>query len=586
MDWWCVPRIDSGSCFAALLDPERGGHMRLAPTAAHADSWEYAGDSLVLRTTMRTRTGEVALTDFLALRRDGSADGGGHLVRLVEGVRGSVRMCAEIALRFDYGSVRPWIRREGTDRHAAIGGNDGIAIWSDTELMADGRQTLGATFTLTAGMRAAFSLRYVPPHELELDERAIDAGVLDGLLQQTLGWWRRSTRSATLPAQLPGTGPVLRSVLVLHGLTSSATGAIAAAATTSLPEAAGGSRNWDYRYSWIRDSTLTVRALAEIGFVHEADAFRRFIQRSAAGHVDDLQIAYGVAGERRLNEFELDLAGYGGARPVRVGNAAARQRQNDVLGELVLLAWRWHRRGHSPDDDLWRFICDLADAAATRWDQPDAGIWEVRDRPDHFVHSKLMCWAALDRALALADECLRRAPVRRWRSARGRIARAVERHGYDRARGTFRRAFGSSDVDAALLLLPHTGFVAMDDDRMRGTVDAILADLADDGLVYRYRSRDDLPGQEGVFVACTFWLAENLAGQGRLDEAARAFERAAGTASDLGLYAEEYDPRHGRMLGNFPQALTHLSHIAAAASIAQHAERITHPTNGRAHDDG
>jgi GH15 family glucan-1,4-alpha-glucosidase len=572
VDWWCVPRIDSGSCFAALLDDERGGHMRLAPTAAHQTSWDYVRDSLVLRTSMRTRSGEVALTDLLALRRDGGADAGGHLVRIVEGVRGSVRMRADIAPRFDFGEVRPWIRRVAPDRHDAIGGNDGLAIWSDTPLEAAGDHNLQSTFTLAAGERAAFSLRYVPPHELETDATEIDAALLARLVERTVGWWRRCARSARVPAGIGAEDALTRSVLVLAGLASSATGAIAAAATTSLPEVEGGARNWDYRYSWIRDSTLAGRALAEVGFDEEADAFRRFIQRSAAGHVDDLQIAYGVGGERRLVEFEVDLAGYGGARPVRIGNDAAVQRQNDVLGELVLLAWRWHRRGHSPDDDMWRFICDLADAAAERWDEPDAGIWEQRGAPDHFVHSKLMCWAALDRGIALANECLRRAPVRRWRRDRDRIARAVERHGYDRRRRTFRRAFGSSDVDAALLLLPHTGYVEMADERMAGTVDAIMAELCDGGLVRRYSASDNLPGREGAFVACSFWLAENLAGQGRHDEAVRAFRRAAETANDLGLYSEEYDPRHARMLGNFPQALTHLSHIAAAVSIARNGD--------------
>jgi GH15 family glucan-1,4-alpha-glucosidase len=569
VDWWCVPRIDSGSCFAALLDPDRGGHMRLAPAAAHDSTWGYVRDSLVLRTAFRTRSGEAAVTDFLALRADGSADGGGHLVRLVEGVRGRVRLEAEIAPRFDYGEVRPWIRRDGPLHHAAVGGNDGLAIWSDVPLEPTRDHALRADFTLTAGARAAFSLRYVPPHELESDEGDVRPELLAQLLEDTLAWWHRSVEGAALPDLPSGVEPLLRSMLVLQGLASSATGAIAAAATTSLPEAEGGVRNWDYRYSWIRDSALAARALAEVGFDDAAESFRRFIQRSSAGHVDDLQIAYGVGGERRLNEFEIDLAGYGGARPVRVGNAAANQRQNDVLGELVLLAWRWHRRGHSPDDDLWRFICDLADAAAERWDEPDAGIWEQRARPERFLHSTLMCWAAIDRALALADECMRRAPVRRWRRDRARIARAVERDGYDRRRRTFRRAFGSSEVDAALLLLPHTGFVAMDDERMAGTTAAIVADLSDHGLLRRYAADDTLPGREGAFVACTFWLAENLAGQGRLDEAVGAFERAAGTANDLGLYSEEFDPRHDRMLGNFPQALTHLSHVAAAVAIAR-----------------
>jgi GH15 family glucan-1,4-alpha-glucosidase len=363
---------------------------------------------------------------------------------------------------------------------------------------------------------------------------------------------------------------VLFSAMVLGGLLNGETGAMAAAATTSLPEVEGGSRNWDYRFSWIRDSTLAARALAELGFDDAADAFRRFVQRSSAGHVDELQIAYGVGGERRLREYQVDLAGFRGSSPVRVGNAAAEQRQNDVLGELALLAWRWHRRGHSPDDDTWRFICALADAAAARWDGPDAGIWELRNRPEHFVHSKVMCWAALDRAIALAEECMRRGPVRRWARARDRIARAVERHGYNRRRRSFRRTFGSDEVDGALLLLPHTGFVDVADERMAGTVDAVMEDLDDGGLLRRYKAADGMPGREGAFVACTFWLVECLAGLGRLDDAAAAFERAAATANDLGLFSEEYDPRRERMLGNFPQALTHFSHIAAATALGRH----------------
>jgi GH15 family glucan-1,4-alpha-glucosidase len=466
--------------------------------------------------------------------------------------------------------VRPWVRRDAPDRHVAIGGDDALVIWSDVELETAEHEVWG-TFSVAAGERACFSLRFVHPHLLDAGVDDIDAEHLDRLLRQTVSWWRRWLTGTHLPARAPRDRDVLTSAMVLKGLSNGETGAIAAAATTSLPEVEGGSRNWDYRYSWVRDSTLAARALAELGFDDEADDFRRFIQRSSAGHVDELQIAYGVGGDRRLTEYQVDLAGFRGSVPVRVGNNAAVQRQNDILGELALLAWRWHRRGHSPDDDTWRFVCDLADAAAARWDEPDAGIWELRDRPDHFVHSKVMCWAALDRAIALAEECMRRGPVRRWARERDRITRAVERHGYDRRRRTFRRAFGSPHVDAALLLLPHTGFVDVADERMAGTIDAVVEELDDRGLLRRYRAPDGMPGQEGSFVACTFWLAECLAGLGRIDDAAAAFERAAGAANDLGLFSEEYDPRRERMLGNFPQALTHLSHIAAATAIARHA---------------
>jgi GH15 family glucan-1,4-alpha-glucosidase len=569
VDWWCVPRIDASSTFGALLDAERGGHMSIRPAAAHDTERAYVEDTLVLRTTMRTRSGEVEVTDLLALRRDGSVDGDGHLVRLVDGRRGTVRMGVEIAPRFDYGAVRPWVRRDAPDRHVAIGGDDAVVIWSDVELEAFEHEVRG-TFTVAAGERACFSLRYVRPHLLSAGIDDVDAETLATLVGDTTGWWRRWLKSARLPARAPRDPAVLVSAMVLEGLANGETGAIAAAATTSLPEVEGGSRNWDYRFSWVRDSTLAARALAELGFDHAADDFRRFIQRSSAGHVDELQIAYGVGGERRLHEYEVELAGFRSSSPVRVGNAAAVQRQNDVLGELALLAWRWQRRGHSPDDDTWRFICDLADAATKRWDEPDAGIWELRNHPAHFVHSKVMCWAALDRAIALAEECMRRGPVRRWARERDRIARAVERHGYDRKRRTFLRAFGSRDVDGALLLLPHTGFVDVADERMAGTVEAVMEDLDDGGLLRRYTAADGLPGREGTFVACTFWLAECLAGLGRLDDAIAAFERAAATANDLGLFAEEYDTRRERMLGNFPQALTHLSHIAAATEIARH----------------
>jgi len=569
VDWWCVPRIDASSTFGALLDAERGGHMSIRPVAAHETERAYVEDSLVLRTSMRTRSGEVELTDLLALRRDGRVDGDGHLIRLVDGRRGTVRMGVEIAPRFDYGEVRPWVRRDAPNRHVAIGGDDALLIWSDVELETS-EHALRGTFTVSAGERACFSLRYLRPHVLDAGIEDVDVERLEALARGTTAWWRRWRRSAHLAAHAPRDPAVLVSAMVLEGLANGDTGAIAAAATTSLPEAEGGSRNWDYRFSWVRDSTLAARALAELGYDDAADAFRRFIQRSSAGHVDELQIAYGVGGERRLHEYEVSLGGFQGSSPVRVGNAAAVQRQNDVLGELALLAWRWHRRGHSPDDDTWSFICDLADAAAQRWDEPDAGIWELRDRPEHFVHSKVMCWAALDRAIALAEECMRRGPVRRWARDRDRIARAVERHGYDRKRRTFRRAFGSDDVDGALLLLPHTGFLDVTDERMAGTVEAVMEDLDDRGLLRRYTAADGLPGREGAFVPCTFWLAECLAGLGRIDDAVAAFERAAATANDLGLFSEEYDPRRQRMLGNFPQALTHLSHIAAATEIARH----------------
>jgi GH15 family glucan-1,4-alpha-glucosidase len=390
---------------------------------------------------------------------------------------------------------------------------------------------------------------------------------LDRRLEQTVAWWRGWSAQGSLVG--PDRAAVLRSATVLKALTQARTGAIAAAATTSLPEAPGGPRNWDYRASWVRDSVFALRSLAELGYTAEADGFRRFVQRSAAGSAQELQIMYGLGGERRLQEQVLrDLEGYGGARPVRIGNAAARQHQHDVYGELLDLAWAWHQRGKTPDADDWRFLVELVNEAAERWTTPDRGIWELRGRPRHLVHSKVMCWLAVDRGLRLAEEVGFPAPVGRWTATRAAIRAAVERHGYDPGRGVFTQAFGRPELDAALLLLPAVGFVAWDDERILRTVEAVRAELEVDGLLRRYRAPDGLEGTEGAFVACTFWLAECLARQGRTADARSTFARASAAANDLGLFAEEFDPATGTLLGNFPQALTHLSHIAAAVALA------------------
>jgi GH15 family glucan-1,4-alpha-glucosidase len=330
-------------------------------------------------------------------------------------------------------------------------------------------------------------------------------------------------------------------------------------------------RNWDYRYAWVRDSSFSSRAFVELGAVKEADAFRSFVMRSAAGHADELQVAYGVGGERRLGASRLEaLEGWRRSSPVNVGNPAAAQRQLDVYGELVNLTWRWHRRGHSPSDDDWRFLVSLIDRAAEQWREPDCGIWEWPGKPDHFVHSKVLCWSALDRGLRLADECMRRAPTRRWKQARDELREAIERRGYDRKRGVFVQAFDRRELDAALLLLPTVEFVEWADERMVRTTAAIREELdAGEGLLYRYRRSDGLPGNEGAFLCCSFWLAESLAHQGDLQEARAVFDKVVASANDLGLFSEEIDPGSGELLGNFPQGLTHLSHISAAVALAQ-----------------
>jgi GH15 family glucan-1,4-alpha-glucosidase len=396
-----------------------------------------------------------------------------------------------------------------------------------------------------------------PPNPEELDKR----------LDETIKWWRRWSSRGRLDS--PDGAAAIHSAVVLKALSHAPTGALLAAATTSLPEKVGGGRNWDYRFSWIRDSTFALRALGELGYDAEADGFRRFVERSAAGNAEDLQIVFGVGGERRLVEVELDfLEGYRRSRPVRAGNDAYTQDQHDVFGELLGLSWRWHERGHSPDDDYWRFLLELVETAAANWRRVDPGIWEVRGKPHHFVHSKVMCWAALDYGLKLAKESGRRAPTRRWTKVRDEIRQAVETRGYDRKRGVFVRAFGTKAMDAALLLMPNVGFVDYDDERMVRTTDAVWEDLGQDGLLWRYREDDGLEGEEGAFLACSFWLAECLARQNRHDQARQVFDRAVSTANDVGLFSEEFDPKRGEMLGNFPQALTHLSHIAAAVALA------------------
>jgi GH15 family glucan-1,4-alpha-glucosidase len=572
VDWCCLPRFDSGSCFGRILDRERGGFCAVSVTGASGTpTRRYLEDTLVLETVIAGGQGEVRLLDFFAMRERGALEPRRELIRIVECRRGNAEVRLEVAPRFDYGTVRPWLRRDAGNAFSAIGGDDGLLIWSDGRLAVEG-DMLVADGRLHAGERLRLAIRFVRPHLLERESGgpALDPGELDGRLQETVEWWRcwreRMRRDGT------GEAAIVRSALTLKALTYAPTGAIVAAPTTSLPEVLGGERNWDYRYSWVRDSALTAHALSELGCEREARRFRHFIVRSSAGHAEDLQILFGVGGERRIAEEEVDLAGYHGSRPVRVGNGAAGQLQLDALGEILDLAWRWHLRGHSPDDDDWRFFSELVDTAVERWCEPDRGIWEWRGPPRHFVHSKACCWAAVDRGLMLAQECSRSAPIRRWRKAAADIREAIEQRGYDSERGVFVQCFDEPALDGALLLLPVVGFVEFDDERMRRTADAVRDELDADGFLYRYRQDDQLPGREGAFLACSFWLAECYARQGRLAEAREVFDRTMGAASPLGLFSEQVDPRSGALLGNYPQTLTHLSHIGAAVALAEASE--------------
>ena len=573
IDWCCMPRFDSATVFGRILDWERGGYWSMEAVGDTQVSREYIDDTLVLATTFQHAQGEARVIDCFTMVAGGARQPYRQLLRVVEGVRGKAEFVSRIVPRFDYGGVRPWLRHHGERFYSAVGGNDSLVISGDADLQPVDHHELEARFEVRPGARVRLSVVWMPPEEIDPvpgDPPGPDA--IDSRLDRTLEWWRSWSKGiAGKGSDDPG---ARRSAVVLKALTNAPTGAVAAAATTSLPEAIPGNRNWDYRYSWIRDSQFTVRSLGQLGAIKEADGFRRFIERSAAGSSESLQIMYGLGGERRLTEIELDLDGYRGCKPVRIGNLAAGQLQLDMYGELMDLAWSWHQRGRSPDDDYWRFLLSLVDTACDKWSSPDRGLWEVRGDPRHFVHSKVMCWVAVDRGLRLADECLRAAPTKRWAKVRDEIREAVETEGIDDDRGVFVQSFGSKEMDAALLLLPTVDFVAYDDERMLRTADAVRTDLDDGGLIRRYRGEDALDGDEGTFIACSFWLAECYAHQNRLVEAQRVFDRAVATANDLGLFAEEYDAGAHEQRGNFPQGLTHLSHIAAVVALANAADRV------------
>jgi GH15 family glucan-1,4-alpha-glucosidase len=577
IDWCCLPRFDSGSAFGRLLDAEHAGCCEVIPSGNGEWQFErrYLDDSLVLETSVSGPTGEAKLIDCFTLQGDPVSTERRQILRVVEGVRGSVEFAVRVAPRFDYGQVRPWIRRHGHRLHSAIGGNDALLIWCEQELEEDPQHELVGRFPVGPGDRVRLTLTYAPPESIDAEPPAEpDSGQLDQLLDETVAWWRKWAESLRLGGR--DEPAARRSGIMLKALTYAPTGAVVAAPTTSLPEAIGASRNWDYRYAWVRDSSFSSRAFAELGCDEEADAFRAFIMRSAAGHAGDLQVLYGVGGERRLRGDVVEqLEGYRRSKPVNVGNDASEQIQLDAYGELVNLTWRWHRRGHSPSDDDWRFLVSLIDHAAERCSEPDCGIWEWPGKPDHFVHSKVLCWSALDRGIRLADECMRRAPTRKWKSARDELREAIEARGYDHQRGVYVQAFDRTEMDAALLLLPTVEYVAWDDERMLRTIAAIREELdAGDGLLYRYRRDDGLEGQEGAFLCCSFWLAECLAQAGELGEARTIFDKAVARSNDLGLFSEEIDPRTGELLGNFPQGLTHLSHIDAAVALSEAEDRL------------
>ena len=569
IDWCCLPRFDSDSCFGRLLDWHKGGYFAITPVGSYRVKREYRGDSLILVTTFTTRTGEARLVDFFSMRMGGRLRPRRELVRVIHGVRGHVSFDVAIVPRFDFGEVKPWIYASGHDGFAAVGSNAGLRLFADVTLQAGDDHDLRARVEVRAGVRYHLGLVFFRPGDTH-NPRPVRQELADLRRHylETKKWWE--TWSSKIRYRDGHGASILRSAIVLKALSYAPTGAIVAAVTTSLPETVGGERNWDYRFCWVRDSIFTVHALSTLGLGSEADGVRRFIQRSAAGNANELQVLYGVDGKRRLPEIVLHtLEGWRGSRPVRIGNAASTQFQSDMYGLVVELSWRWSERGVRPEKDYWDFLVAIIEAAIEKSRLPDRGIWEVRSQPRHFVHSKVMCWAAIDGGVALAEKHSLAAPLERWRRERDNLRTDIETHGIDHDRGIFVRSYGSEEVDASLLLLPGVDFVSFNDERMVRTTEVISKELASDGLILRYKSRDGLKGHEGVFLCCTFWLAECLARQSRRRDALQAFKHAVAAANDLGLFAEQYAPPSKEMLGNFPQGLTHLAHISAALALEE-----------------
>ncbi|HVF04706.1 MAG TPA: glycoside hydrolase family 15 protein [Frankiaceae bacterium] len=561
IDWLCLPRFDSGACFARLLGTEDNGRWQLRPAdAVTATRRRYLPGTLVLETEYDTADGCVRVLDFMPVRGE-HAD----LVRIVEGVRGAVRMTLELVVRFDYGRTTPWARRIDGGVLSLVAGPDALYLHTPVETHGENLRTVGE-FVVRAGERVPFTLVWSPSHEPPPVPPDPDESLAD-----TVTYWTEWSGRCGYDGEWADA--VQRSLITLKALTYAPTGGIVAAATTSLPEHVGGVRNWDYRYCWLRDATFTLQSLMVAGYTEEAAAWRDWLLRAVAGVPDELQTMYGAAGERRLPEWEVPwLAGYEGSRPVRVGNAAVDQFQLDVYGEVMDALHQVRRAGIAHATEAWAFQRELLRFLATAWREPDEGIWEVRGPRRHFTHSKVMAWVAFDRAVKAVESFGREGPVDEWRTLRDEVHADVCANGYDAERGTFVQHYGATEVDAALLLIPLVGFLPASDPRVAGTVAAIQRDLCDGGLVHRYRTHateDGLPPGEGAFLACSFWLVDNLVLAGRRDEAVELFERLVALSNDVGLLSEEYDPRAGRQLGNFPQAFSHVALVNSAHLLSR-----------------
>jgi GH15 family glucan-1,4-alpha-glucosidase len=559
IDWLCFPQFDSPACFAALLGQPEHGRWQIAPVEkVLAVRRRYRTNTLILETEFDTDGGSVRITDFMPL-----SDHRWDAVRVVDGLRGRVSMRLELIVRFDYGCVVPWVRKiDGVLLLTA--GPDTLELAGSVPVQGEGMKTVAA-FTVDAGQRESFSLNYRPSH---LDTVAAANGAEE--LERTEALWKRWSGRCKLKGRWDEA--VMRSLITLKALIYRPTGGIIAAPTTSLPEMAGGVRNWDYRYCWLRDATFTLNALLIAGYVREATAWREWLLRAVAGSPNALQILYGITGVRRLDEYEIDwLPGYQGASPVRIGNAASRQFQLDVFGEVMDTLHLARLSGLDPEPAAWNLQVALLEFLESRWTLPDDGIWEVRGPRQHFTHSKIMAWVAFDRVIKDAERDDLQAPLERWRRLRDQIHAEICERGFDAGRNTFVQSYESSHLDASLLLIPQVGFLPPDDPRVLGTIAAIEQKLIIDGLVLRYSTEtavDALPAGEGAFLPCSFWLADCYALTGRRAQAEALFERLLLLRNDVGLLAEEYDPRTGRMLGNFPQALTHMALVNTARLLS------------------
>jgi GH15 family glucan-1,4-alpha-glucosidase len=560
IEWCCFPRFDSDACFAALLGHREHGRWLLAPEAPGDSTRRYRHGSLVLETEWETREGRVRVVDFMPPRAEAP-----RVVRLVEGLAGRVTLRSELVIRFGYGRIVPSLRRVG-DAHVAMAGPDAIVVRTPVPTVGEGGGATLSTFAVGAGERVPFTLAWFPSHAA--CPPAIDA---EEALHETEAFWRDWSSRCTY--QGPHRDAVLRSLVVLKGLTYRPTGGIVAAPTTSLPEWPGGERNWDYRYCWLRDASLALLALVNTGYREEASAWRAWLVRAAAGDPDEIQIMYGVGGERRLPEWVVEwLRGFEGSLPVRVGNVAAAHEQLDVYGEVMDAMYQARRHDVGASLPAWELGRHVLGLLEQRWREPDEGIWEVRGGRRHFTHSKVMAWVAFDRGIKLSEEFGREGPLERWRAIRDEIHAEVCREAWNAKLGAFTQFYGSSHLDASLLLLPQVGFLPPTDPRIRGTLAAVQRELSSDGFLFRYHSQeriDGLPFGEGTFLPCSFWLVDALALDGRHDEATELFEHLLEVRNDVGLLAEEYDPRSRRLLGNFPQAFSHIALVNSAITLAR-----------------